>query len=99
VLGAVSLFFAVTLKGGGAGHGGDETMLKLARYLAMAQLVGAAVVMVGLLVDGKMWRFKTAAGQRAGWEDWAANNIFFFGALALASISWLALQSTKALRR
>ena len=93
VLACVCLAFAVILRGDRAGRGDDETMLKLARYLAIAQLVGSAVVMVGLLVDGKMWRFKTAAGQRVGWEDWAANNIFFFGALALASISWLALQT------
>ncbi len=92
VLACICLLFAVMLRGEGASRGGDETFLKLARYLAIAQLVGAILVMIGLLVDGKMWRFKTAAGQRVGWEDWAGNNIFFFGALALASISWLALK-------
>lgn len=99
LLAAVSLFFATTLNPqdpARTGRSGDDTMLKLARYLAIAQLVGSLVVMIGLLVDAKMWRFTTAAGQRVGWEDWAANNIFFFGALALASISWLALQSMKA---
>jgi hypothetical protein len=92
-LACVCLFFASLLSGDKtANRGGDETMLKLARNLAMAQLVGAGIVMLGLLIDGKMWRFKTAAGQRVGWEDWAANNIFFFGAMALAAISWLAVQ-------
>ena len=47
------------------------------------------VVMVGLLIDGKMTRFLVP---RHG--DWAANNIFFFGALALAVISAYALKTS-----
>jgi hypothetical protein len=43
--------------------------------------------MVGLLIDGKMWRFFTVPGQKPGSQDWGANNFFFFGALAQALIS------------
>jgi len=71
----------------------DPTMLKLGNYLTVGQLVGMVVTMIGLVVDGKMTRFATIAGQRTGWQDWAANNIFFFGAMALAAISLNALLS------
>jgi hypothetical protein len=43
------------------------------------------------VIDGKMWRFASEAGRRDGWQDWAANNFFFFGALALACIAANAL--------
>jgi hypothetical protein len=98
ILAGISLFFAAALREDATGRGRDETFMKLARFLTAAQLVGAVVVMAGLLIDGKMWRFKTAAGHRIGWEDWAANNIFFFGALAIGAISALALKSTRAPR-
>jgi hypothetical protein len=68
----------------------DETTLRWARYLAMIQLVGMVVVMLGLLIDGKMVRFHNPR-----YTDWAANNIFFFGALALALISGHALKASK----
>jgi hypothetical protein len=50
------------------------------------------VVMIGLAVDGKLMRFAKA---RPGWEDWAANNIFFFGAMALAAIGAHALLASR----
>jgi hypothetical protein len=71
----------------------DATMLKLARYGAMAQLAGMLIAMIGLVVDGKMTRFLQI--QREGWQDWAANNVFFFGALALAAISAYALSASR----
>ncbi len=45
--------------------------------------------MIGLIIDGKMTRFLVP---RHG--DWAANNIFFGGALALAVISAYALKAS-----
>jgi hypothetical protein len=68
----------------------DATMLRRARYLALIQFVGMIVVMLGLLIDGKMVRFLNPRH-----TDWAANNIFFFGALALAAISGYALKTNK----
>ncbi len=65
----------------------DETMLKIARGFSIFVMVAMLITMFGLLVDGKMWRFTTVAGLRRGSQDWAANNIFFFGAMALAAIS------------
>ncbi len=56
----------------------------------MLQLVGMLVVMIGLLVDGKMVRFLVER-----YTDWAANNIFFFGAAALVAMSAYALWSRK----
>lgn len=66
----------------------DQTIHKIARFLAIFQLVGAVVAMLGLLIDGKMTRFMNPRH-----TDWAANNVFFFGAMALAIISYLALRS------
>ena len=87
VAGAAALFFANLLQRDGNAGKVDEAILKISRYLAYAQLFGMLAVMIGLLVDGKMTRFLIP---RHG--DWAANNIFFFGALALAVISAYALK-------
>ena len=62
----------------------DETLLNIARYLTIGQLVGMVVAMIGMIVDDKMPRDPTE-------PDWAANAIFFFGAAALAAISAYAL--------
>lgn len=70
----------------------DDTVLKIARYLTIGQVVGMIITMVGLYIDGKMERY---INPRQGWEDWAANNYFFFGALALAIISANALYTMK----
>lgn len=96
VAGALCLFVANTLDRDAAAGREDATMMKVARYLTIVQLVGMVITMIGLVVDGKMTRFATAAGKRIGWQDWAANNIFFFGALALAAISLNALLTSRA---
>lgn len=61
-----------------------ERILRLSRLLALVQLIGMVVVMIGLLVDGKM-DFEE--------RDWAGNNVFFFGAASLAVISFVSLRS------
>ena len=88
VAAGLSLGFAVLLDRDAAAKNGDKTLVNLARTLAKVQLVGMVIVMLGLLIDGKMWRF---LNPRHG--DWAANNIFFFGALAIACISLVALRT------
>ena len=65
-------------------------MLRIARYLAIVQLAGMVITMLGLIIDGKMVRFLTPR-----FTDWTANNIFFFGALGIAVISAYALQHNK----
>lgn len=87
VVGAISLGFSMMLRKDADTGKEDATMLGLARKLGWVQLVGMIVTVVGLLVDpGK--RFLTV---RAGWEDWAANSIFLFGAAGLAVLSAYAL--------
>ncbi|MCL4768504.1 MAG: hypothetical protein KJZ80_19985 [Hyphomicrobiaceae bacterium] len=86
----LSLYFAAALKRGARSGKEDESMLRLARYLAIVQLVGMAATMLGLVVDGKMVRFLTPR-----FTDWAANNVFFFGALGIAVISAYALRNNK----
>jgi len=89
-LGAACLFLGSRLPDANA------TLLKVSRYLGMLQLGGMLVVMIGLVVDGKMSRFLEI--QDRNWQDWAANNYFFFGAMALAILSAYGLRATGAKR-
>jgi hypothetical protein len=82
------LFFSATLKKDAAAGKVDISMLNIARTLTMVQLFSMVVVVIGLLVDGKMTRFMTPR-----FTDWAANNIFFAGALAVAAICAYALKT------
>jgi len=86
----VSLAFAATLRRDARRGTEDKGILKLGRNLAAIQLVGMVVAMIGLLADGKMTRFLNIR-----YTDWAANNVFFFGALAIALISGFALRMNK----
>jgi hypothetical protein len=87
VAGAAAMFFAKLLQRDADAGKTDEAILKISRYLAGLQFIGMLAVVIGLIVDGKMTRFLVP---RHG--DWAANNIFFFGALALMAISVYALK-------
>ncbi len=95
-LALICLIFALMTKRDEAAGREDWAMLTLARRLTMVQLVGMVVAMAGLIIDGKMTRFLHI---RKGWEDWAANNIFFFGALALALISANALWTSRDMKK
>ncbi len=90
VAGALCLFIASTLERDAVTGKEDPTMMKVARYLTIAQLVGMVITVIGLLVDGKMTRYLTPR-----FTDWAANNIFFFGAVALAALSANSLMTSK----
>lgn len=104
VLAGVCLFVSMALlKDGDAGRD-DATMLGVARILSLVLLVAMPIVMVGLLVHdgrsfklgGKMLNFYTEAGQRTNWQDWSANNVFFFGAFAAAALAWNAFDLLRA---
>ena len=88
---AISMFFSFLLARDAAQEKSDPTLLKVARIFGNVQLVGMVITMIGLLIDGKMQRF---VGPRVH-SDWAANNVFFFGALSLALISWMAIKANK----
>jgi FtsH-binding integral membrane protein len=79
------LFFASMLSRDAAAGREDQSLLKLARYLTLGQLVGMIIAMVGLVLDDKMPRSHEK-------PDWAASTIFFFGAASLAVISANALR-------
>lgn len=83
---ALSLFFASMMAKDAAAGRRDETLLRLARYLTIGQLIGMVIAMVGMIIDDKMPRDPRE-------PDWAANAIFFFGAAALAAISLNALRA------
>lgn len=94
LLAGLSLFLAATLRKDAEGGNHDDMLIKVARGFSIFILGAMLITMAGLLIDGKMWRFTTIAGLRRGSQDWAGNNIFFFGALALAAISWNAVKIT-----
>ena len=66
----------------------DAAVIKLGRILVMALLVGMVIAIASLFIDGKFPR-------DVSHPDWAACNIFFFGALAVAAICINALMSPK----
>jgi hypothetical protein len=82
VIGGFCLLISVALRKDAEAGRRDETLIKVGRILAIVQLVGMVIAMIGLIVDGKMTRFLEPR-----YTDWAANNIFFFGALAIAAVS------------
>ncbi len=90
VAAGLCLYFSATLEKDARAGREDQTMLRLGRYLAIVQLAGMVIAVLGLLIDGKMSRFLTPR-----YTDWAANNVFFFGALAVGVISANALRQTR----
>ncbi len=84
------VFSALLHKESDAASGSDSKLLNGSRLLAKLQLGGMIVAMLGLLIDGKMVRYLTPR-----YTDWAANNVFFFGAMALAIISDIAIRFEK----
>ncbi len=99
VLAGLTYFLAVTFTNDGQGKEHDATMIRIARGFSMFIVAAMLITMIGLILDGKMWRFATVAGQRPGWQDWAANNIFFFGALAQAAVAWNVLKLLERLQK
>jgi hypothetical protein len=90
IAGVLSLFYANTLARDEQAGRSDRTMLDIGRYLTWVQLVGMVIAMVGMAIDGKLSRYLDPRHM-----DWAAQNIFFFGALALAIISAYALWAAR----
>lgn len=82
------LAFAAVIANDEKREDGDATMLTMAHYLSVGQLLGMGLAAVGLIIDGK---FPITVKKSIEWQDWAANNVFFFGALALAVITANAL--------
>lgn len=93
VAGGVCLAIANILMKQTDADGNDETMLSMARFGTIAQLVGMVLLMLGFLVDGQMKRFLVER-----FTDWPAKNVMFFGAMALAAISGAALKLIPARR-
>lgn len=86
IAGALCLFYSNALIRDDNAGKTDATMLNFGRTLTWVQLVGMIIAMVGMLVDGKMQRYIDPK-----YQDWAAQNVFFFGAAGLAILSAYAL--------
>lgn len=87
VLAGASLLFASMLQRDADKGRDDPAFLKLAHGLAIVLLVGMIIAIIGFVIDGKMVRFMNPR-----FTDWAANNVFFFGAVSLAAITGYALK-------
>jgi len=66
----------------------DESVMGLGRLLVKVQLIGMAIAIISLMLEGKFPRDTSHA-------DWAACNIFFFGGIAIAAICANALAASK----
>lgn len=86
VVGTACVFYANTLTRDTEAGREDATMLKIGKILTWIQLIGMSAAIVGMLVDGKLSRYVDPKHQ-----DWAAQNIFFAGAVGLAILSAYAL--------
>jgi hypothetical protein len=95
IIGALCLGLAIMFDRDAESGKEDPTMLSLGRTLNLLQMVGMLMAVIGLVADNKF--ILTARG--AVRSDWAANNIFFFGAIAVALIGAHALISEKKLEQ
>lgn len=93
IVGALCLGLAHMFDRDGDADKHDETMLSLGRTLNTLQVFGMLIAVAGLVADGKFG----PAARGAMKPDWAANNIFFFGAIAVALIGAHALIAEKKL--
>ena len=87
---ALSLSMSALLVKSAASGQEDETLLMVARNLAIGQLVVMLLVMAGLAVDGHLGRFLTER-----FVDWPAKHVMFFGAMAIAAISGASLKKPR----
>lgn len=95
VIGALCLGLAAMFDRDADAGKDDETMLSLGRTLNLLQMTGMLMAVIGLVADNKF--LLTAHGPLR--SDWAANNIFFFGAIAVALIGAHALLAEKKLEK
>lgn len=98
ILAGLCLFMSATLRKDAEADNADATMFSVGRILAMIMIVAGLGVVVGLAVHdgksfvlgGKVLKFLTVQ-KIGGSQEWAANNIFFFGSLAVAAVAWKTL--------
>lgn len=95
IIGALCIGLAIMFDRDAEAGKEDETMLSLGRTLNLLQMVGMLMAVIGLVADGKF----LLAPRGVMRSDWAANNIFFFGAIAVALIGAHALIAEKKLEQ
>jgi hypothetical protein len=90
IVGTLCLALARMFERDGDAGREDETMLGIARTLNALQVGGMLIAMVGLIADGKFGLVDALVR-----PDWAANNIFFFGAFGVAALGIHAIASER----
>lgn len=81
LLAIISLFFSKVMASDAQKGKQDQSLHKLGRLLTIIQLSGTLAAVIGLLIDPQ----KTFLNMDK--KEWAANNIFLFGALGLLIVS------------
>lgn len=76
----------------GAQNTTAERALKISRFLAIVQMVGALAAIASLILGNKLPFLSGTPSDQAA-RDWAANDVIFFGATALSAIGFAALRS------
>ncbi len=90
IVGALCVGLARMFQRDGDAAREDATMLGISRTLNGLQVAGMLIAMVGLIADGKF-----GSNDALSRPDWAANNIFFFGAFAVAALGIHAMISER----
>ena len=88
IIGLVCMFISILLKRRDEQGKSDEKLLRVLSVLAKVQIAAMLGAMLWLLVNGKMMRFLDSRT-----ADWAAYNIFFFGAAVLGFLSLYAVSA------
>lgn len=95
ILAGLCLFMSATLRKDADADSADAAMFSVGRILATVLMVVGIGVVAGLLLHdgksftlgGKVLKFLTQQ-KVGGSQEWAANNIFLFGSLAVAAVAW-----------
>lgn len=90
LVGVACIFYSNILARDAAAGKEDKAMLSIGNKLTWVQLVGMLIAIVGMLVDGKLTRYMNPKLM-----DWAAQNIFFTGAVGLALLSAYVLWASR----
>lgn len=106
ILAGLCLFVSATLRKDADADSDDATMMSVGRILATIMMAVGIAVVVGLLVHdgksfvlgGKVVKFLTTQ-KVGGSQEWAANNIFLFGSLAVAAVAWNTLSILNKFKR
>ncbi|MCB1503479.1 MAG: hypothetical protein KDJ47_00745 [Hyphomicrobiaceae bacterium] len=90
LVGTMCIFYSNLLTRDAEAHQDDKTMIAIGNKLTWVQFIGMGIAIVGMLVDGKLTRYTNPQ-----LKDWAAQNVFFTGAVGLMVLSAYVLWASR----